>query len=425
MALFANFLRYWQSYQSRIAVFFILCMIAGLFWSRAVLSIAIVCFFVNALNPLSFKSKLQYWIKDKFSIFCFLFFVVYFISGFWSQNQDGFWYAISNKLPFLVLPFAFLSLPLNNKKLMRVLFGGLFLMQVVVVVYSLTMFLSNLEYYLEGYNFSHTLPTTKYDDHIRFSLSLVLSINLILFLLFEKKEYALSRLFQSFLIISGIMFFVFVHILAVKTGIIALYILIVFFVILRLFKINKRAAWTALIGICILPMLAYQFVPTFKTKVGYVFYEIGEYRNHGKMDYNLSDQGRILSYKVAGTVFKENILLGTGLGDLKDEMNNGYEASYPEVPPINRLIPHNQFLFTFVALGLFLGFVLLLMMYGGVVKLGSTSIYSKITLLVFIFAFMAEAMLEIQFGVFIYLLFTLLWRQMNSSTNKLQNTQIN
>lgn len=413
MAIFVNFIKYWQSFQSKIAVFLILCMVAGLFWSRAMLSISIIFFFVNALNPTSILRKFKEWKNSRFAIFCFLFFIVYFISGLWSKNQDGFWYAIANKLPFAVFPFAFLCVPLKNEKWMRILVGGLLFMQTIVVFYSISMLLFHWNFYIKGYNVSHTLPTTKYGDHIRFSLSLVLSLNIIAYLLFEKQQKKISAFYKSFLIFCGILFFLYIHLLAVKTGIVCLYIMLISFVLLRLFKKNKGVALGILLGICTLPILAYQFIPTFKIKLGYVFYEIGQYNAHGKMNYNLSDQGRILSYKVAGSILNNNLLLGTGLGDLKDEMDLGYQMKHPEVPQDNRLIPHNQFLFTFVALGLIFGCVLFLMMYFGVEWKGITSIYSKITILIFIFAFLAEAMLEIQFGVFIYLLFTLFWQQMN------------
>jgi len=413
MGTITNFLKYWQLYQSRVAVFLCLCMIAGMFWSRAVLSVSIVVFFVNSLHPQTFKSNLTYWSKDKFSIFCLLFFAAYFVSGLWSTNKGDFWFAITNKLPFLIFPFSFSSIYLNKKKELQALVGGLLAMQVIVIFYSIIMLCLNWDHYIQGYNFSHTLETTKYNDYIRFSLSLVLSMSLICYLLFEKNKDEIPKIFRYFLIFCGVLFFGYLHFLAVKTGVISLYLMSILYVLGKLFKRRKVLALLIVMIICLLPVVAYHFIPTFKTKIGYVLYEFREFNEHDKMNYNLSDQGRILSYKIAGKVFKDNLLLGTGLGDLKKEMNETYQTQHPEVPPDNRLIPHNQFLFTFVVLGFFLGFILILMLPFGLVWHTNISLYSKITLLIFLFAFMAEAMLEIQFGVFIYMFFTLFWRNLN------------
>lgn len=401
----------WLKSQGAIAFTLCIFMIAGLFWSRALLSISIVLFFLNSLHPFTFSDYWSQWKKDRFFLFCFLFFLFYLLSGLWSKDQQEFWYHIKNKLPFLTLPFSFLSLPLNRKRYRLHLSVGLICLQLAVICYSLFQLFSHFNFYVDGYQYSHNLPTTKYDDHIRFSLSLVLSLLIICYHLFEQKKAQLSKFFKIFFYTSGVIIFIYLHVLAVKTGLLALYIMIPTYILGKLYHRHRRKAWILFLSALSIPFIAYFTVPTFHTKVHYVIYEIVMFQKGEPLDYNLSDQGRLISYSVATNVLKESPLLGVGLGDLRDEMGKGYENLYPQVPEENRLVPHNQFLFSTLAIGPILSFLLFFLLWSGYrVSDSSTLLYSGITAFLFFVAFMIEAMLEIQFGIFIFLFFTLFWR---------------
>lgn len=167
--------------------------------------------------------------------------------------------------------------------------------------------------------------------------------------------------------------------------------------------------WLVVIG---LPVMLYFLTPTFKKKVDYVGYEIRKTTQTKSLNYNLSDAGRVLSYKMALKVWQQHQWLGTGVGDIKTKMTDAYQKYHPEVPAENRLVPHNQFLFCLVALGMVLGFSLLILCWASFYGPFNPMFYGKITSIIMTIAMLAEAMLEIQFGVFIFLFFLLFWQNL-------------
>lgn len=423
MGVAQQFLKIWQANQGRIAVFLFMCMIAGMMWSRALLSVSIVVAFANALHPANIASYWKSWRRNKFTIACCLFFLSYVLSGFWSVDRGQWWNSVTNKLPFVVLPFAIQALPLHKKRVQRVLLSFLLLAQLVVIAYSTWTFFNNIGYYIDAYNVSHSLPTTKYDDHIRFSLSLVASLIILLYYLFENKIVFCRKNEQRILAIVGVIFILYLHLLAAKTGLIVLYFTLLSFSIYWFIK--KKSArkvmpffWVLAIA---LPLLLYFLTPTFRKKVNYVGYEFQTTTQTDSLDYNFSDAGRLLSYKMALKVWQQHKWLGTGAGDIKVDMDNAYRKFQPEVPATNYLIPHNQFLFSLVTLGIVLGMSLLILCWFSFFVASTPRFYSKITSVIMIMAMLAEAMLEIQFGVFIFLFFLLFWQRipMGSSPNRL------
>jgi len=79
------------------------------------------------------------------------------------------------------------------------------------------------------------------------------------------------------------------------------------------------------------------------------------------------------------------------------------------VPEENVLIPHNQYMFTLVALGLPLSLALVLLSLALFRNIPGRGIYVFITSAIMVIAMMVEAMLEVQFGVFVFLFYSLFW----------------
>jgi O-antigen ligase len=406
-----------------VAIICCLFMIAGLFFSRALLSMSMLVMFFNALHPASIKQNFLMWKRDAFSLLCLAFFGAYLFSGLWSNNTNFWLSATLNKLPFVVLPFAFISVPLKKEKVQRILIMGLALMQMIVIVYSIFRISSNWSYYVQGYNFSRPIPTTKYNDHIRFSLSLVLSVFLMIYLIIEEHRNGLSSLLKWLLIATIIVFVAYIHILAAKTGIVCLYLAALMFVISKIGRTHKLLAFCLILGIAGLPLLGYKFVPTFKMKVGYVLYEISETKNNHHYDYTLSDAGRMITYEIGGNEILKHPMTGVGAGDVMDVMNEGYEKSYPEVNIDQRFGPINQFMFTALSVGIPLTFILLALCLTPLFLKVKSKIYLLIASIILFISLMVESPLELQFGVFTYLFFILIWigmlRQQPLAKNKL------
>ncbi|PSK93990.1 O-antigen ligase family protein [Taibaiella chishuiensis] len=384
-------------------------MIAGLFFSRAILSLSMFIMLLNALQPARVRDNWQIWKQNRFALFAALFFGTYLVSGLWSGDKDFWWAATLNKLPFLVLPFAFTSAPLHKEYYRRVVITGIVLMQLGVVTYSLACLALNPDYYLSGYSFSNPLPTTKYNDHIRFSLSLVLSLLMCFFLLFEKQERPLPRWLRYLLSGCCLLFIGYLHILAAKTGLVCLYFLLAAYIIVKLYKRHKLLTFTFIALLALVPVVSYFTVNTFQTKVKYVLYEIEKSKREQRYDYTLSDAGRMITYDIGAKALAAHPLAGTGAGDLMHVMREGYAAYYPEVSADQQYGPINQFMYTALSVGIPLSLILCAMVFAPLFVAVPGRLYLIITTLLLWIAIMVEAMLEVQFGVFTYLFFVLFW----------------
>jgi O-antigen ligase len=137
-----------------------------------------------------------------------------------------------------------------------------------------------------------------------------------------------------------------------------------------------------------------------------------------------SDMGRIISYDVAGHVVKENAIKGVGSGDMMTEMKQGYEKWYPQITDEQVLLPHNQFLVMLLAGGVpaLLFFVAWVFYPLKDIRRNRASFYLVIVWIALLLPLMIEPMLEVQFGVFVYLFF-LLW-QWHALRNQDSNAEI-
>jgi O-antigen ligase len=189
-----------------------------------------------------------------------------------------------------------------------------------------------------------------------------------------------------------------VHLLAVRSGLFAIYSCIAVAAVTLI--IVKRMFMYGLIVIgamLLLPLLAYKFVPSVQTRVGYMLYDLQNYKDNKAID--ASDGMRLRSWEVATEVAKKNILLGVGYGDMQEEMNEYYESYFPELQPAQKKLPHNQWLWVLLGSGI-LGLVLfgLATLYPWFKYRASENWLWHFFFVIIIGSFMWEATLEEQMG---------------------------
>jgi O-antigen ligase len=169
--------------------------------------------------------------------------------------------------------------------------------------------------------------------------------------------------------------------------------------------------WSAvlLLLLFLIPITAYFSLKTFRSKIHYVIYEVQQWKSQKQFDYNLSDAGRLISYKMGLAIIEHHPVSGVGAGDVRTAMKEQYNSSRPDVPEENILVPHNQFLYTALAVGIPFTILLVFMVVAPFFTRSNNSLYLSITSFILWVAMMVEAMLEIQFGIFVYLFFILFW----------------
>lgn len=413
-------------YQSIFGLLCAVLMVIGFLQSRALLSIATVALFVNAFWPANITRVFHRFNSSRFGWWALIYLLVYVISIFWSENKEEWSKVIMLKLPFALIPLGMCSLPLERADFRKYLYVAVLLVSSAAVLMSLGRFAMDYEQYIANYTYSMPIPTTIVGDHIRFGLWLALLV-MMGFYVMQFEVFAQSKLIRLLSWACIFLFSLYIHILSAKTGLLVLYLV---FLGAAFYRLSRRIPTLVAIVVPALlaalsMFLAYRFVPTFKTKINYVLMEVDMIKRGERLNYNLSDQGRLITYDIAWHQMQKGTALGTGAGDIIPVMNEGYDERYPEVPADLRFVPINQFLLEFFAFGWILGLPLILMTLSLVLnKQVQGQFFMNLTVVIFIFSLMVEAMLQIQMGIFLYLFFMMWmlaqkWRQIIPAHAKL------
>lgn len=408
----SSFLNGKMTEKSRIAIFCIVGMFAGFLVSRVVLSVSMFLFGMNAIRDVHPRE----WLKQRWWLLGLGWVAMYAISYFWSDNKGEWGNHLQTKLPFLLLPLAFSYQPAFSRNQLKTLTISLGLMLSFAALYSMSFFLINPEFYIQEYHVSHLLPTLPKQDHIRCSLAMTLYIVWAVYVWPKLESKGVRRMIAGVIVL----LVVYLHVLAAKTGLASLYL---FFIAWGIFIVVARRKIVGLIILVAIPLviiLAIKFVPTLKERANYIDYTIYMF-THGDDSGNIGDIARIISYRLAVKSIEAQPLTGAGTGDMKHDMDLLYEQHYPQVPEHGRLLPHNQLLTIGVGAGVpaMLLFLLWLIAPLRQVKRNRQGFFFVVVWLLLFFQLMIEPVLEVQFGVFVFLYFLLLQMQ------ELKQTQTN
>lgn len=375
-------------------------MVFGFLFNRVVLSIGMIILLLHALDPKKVKYNLHIFKNNGYALVCCLFFFSFFISGLWSADKNAWWHDVQVKLPFVLLPFSMLSAVLYTEQMKKRIIYIVLSLLWLGILYSLVLTVNDPSSFFAGRHMAG--PVT--GDYLRFTLALVLGINLALYLLIKKKR-ELARV-EIYILVFGILLSViYIHLQAAKLGLLAYYALFFYYLVFYFFK---RAGFlksiALLIATGIIFVLALQ-LPAFNYQVERAQKEKASLVSNGAEELGGSFTARVYSYKAGFNLIKAYPLLGVGSGDLVLEMKNVYKRVFPKTN--YELVPHNQFIFSMVAIGIPLSLSFWLLILFPLFK--RVEVFEVATVLTMLCGTMVEAMLQVQFGVFVYLFFTLFW----------------
>ncbi len=352
---------------------------------------------IPALLRIDVRARMNEWLTQRKYVALLFPLLAVLISGLWSSDTSLWLERMRIMLPLAGLGFAFSAMPkLAFWRLHMIWFFFLFVMAV-----SISLVLGNYAFNMveiqDMMRRGQPMPVPKI-SHIRFSLLCVTAaiggVDLIRQGAFPKR-----RWLKTLVWICTIILIVGLHILSVRSGLLALYV--------SLFGYAVMTAWVdrkfVLLGIVALgctlaPMAAYQ-LPSVRQKVDYTLWDLKMYREGNISEY--SDARRWVSLGLGLELGKSSPLLGVGAGDVKPELKKLYAARYPDQPV---LLPHNQYIYTFAAMGA-LGVVALLAL---IVALIWTGIRHKHPLLIaitlmFVSSMLVETTLETAVGMAAFL----------------------
>ncbi|WP_188810694.1 O-antigen ligase family protein [Hymenobacter cavernae] len=275
-------------------------------------------------------------------------FLVHLASGLNTEvvHQEAFLEDVVMQLPFLLLPLSFTLLPAWPATYLRRLYLLFFNLVLVSALSSTGYYLLHAAEINESYSRSKIMPTVP--DYIRFSLMVVFATSIGIFF---TKDKLVSR-YKRWTILIGTAFLVlYTYLLAVRSGLLsfnAIGLLVVGWLIIKQ-KSYKQAIIVTLLLIA-LPVVSFVCFPTFRHKYYNTQYDVSQVQTASSAN-NLSLVGRFYSYEVGLQLVRQNPWFGVGKADMEQEVGRFYKRDFPSIESTSYLMPHNQFLYYWVAFG--------------------------------------------------------------------------
>lgn len=353
------------------------------------------------LNP-QLKDLDNFLKKNRAYLAPCLIFLIVLLTLFHSENVNDLFWQLKLKLPFLLLPLAFLLLPVPSKKQYYGLYYFMIFLVGISSIFVLGNYYLNFEEITTNIGKGQSIPTPI--DHIKFSITVAISIVAGIILIVERfrVKYSWER---PVLIATTAFLFVFIHILSVRSGLATLYGCL-FIMGIRYFAKSKNKL-VFLVSASILaaaPFVSYQVFPSFKNKVNYMLWDLKKFKEGGQSSYSDSDRIRsiVVGWKIAG----KSPILGVGYGDIREESRLKYIQRYGH--QAQSLFPHNEYLTVLVASGviglmLFL-FALFQPLYYN--KAYTEPLFLSFSIIIWL-SFIVENTIERSYSIGLYLIFTL------------------
>ncbi len=357
----------------------------------------------------SFGASIQKLVDHRAFLMITLLFWVFALSFFGSEDK-GFWLARTRiRIPFLVLPWAFANLPVLGFRRYAALIYVFVLILLLFTAGSLLNFALDPGTILSGLGEGQPVPVPR--NHIRFSLMIVLAIVSGGWLV-GKADYWSSRMERNWF--AGVLVFLFlaVHVLSVRSALIALYAALGFSVFRFLFLTKNWKVGILALGLLVLaPVIALNTISSLKQRIAYMLYDWQHFRSaEGGESY--SDSERFISLDVGARIWLDNKVMGVGVGDLEQETQrytSNFHPFYAETPKL----PHNQFIYILAGTGLIGLMISLLALLYPLTMATYRNFYLFIVFQVIVFvSFLVEYTLETSIGAAFYLFYMLWWMRM-------------
>lgn len=321
---------------------------------------------------------------------------------------------LQTKLTFLLLPFVIGTLQLRGNDLRNIKIGftaGCLLSCMIMLFYA-----------IYRYTTTHQTNWFFYTDYS----SLFMHPTYLTMYLGVAVYFVLERLLQTTnktqgVIVGAELLFLLANsiLLSARTALATTLLLTIVFAILALrekkFTTAARTGWTFALGCSLLFYIGMNKINNRFTQV-----EDAIVQQSGQETAHNSTTGRIEIWKESLALLQDNWIIGTGTGDIKDELLKSYAAHQFTYGLERKLNSHNQFLQTWLCLGIAGLLVLIALLFIPLLKsrISTDNAFLFLAGIITLNA-MTESILEVQKGVFFLSFFysLLLIRPSNTTIN--------
>jgi len=396
--------------KKNLSIYLLILLLAGLFWSRALLSMTVL---VGALIAI-----IQF-IKTDRSIFRTTIFIwslvplILWLLGAWQDPRGQ--YNFDYLLTLSAYPAIVLIVQASQRTQVENAWIKVWLLATALALtYPLFWYLKDFTAANQAYGTGRSLPTFMDTDHVRFSIFLCSSLLFILFTpIFQKKV----KTILSTILLILILF------LSVRTGWV-LAICIVCMYALHLYLQSTQKKIQALIigaaALCLVFVVSYYSFPTMQQKIAYSIWEWKQYQP-GVYDVNFSDGSRRNINYAAWEYIKSTTSVNTGWQGIPAALHDSF-AKYFIGQPIEFGWPFNQWLFWWMGSGWW-GMLLftLWLIYPAIKGLKQNNLAIVSWTLAIILSCLVETTLNYQYGVLLHIIpIAMLWK--NSTISRSDNS---
>jgi hypothetical protein len=386
-----------------------IAMLTGLLFSRVLLSSGLIFFAALTLVHKDLRSQLIIFFTSPFLWGMALLFLIPLISGLWSDDLSKWSEVMRIKLPLLLLPLCFAGLNNFECNDWEKIAWAFLIIIIAGICYSMWQYIQDTSAVHAGYLRSHTIKTPVGNDHVRFSLLVTIGIQTIFFLLVNKgKRFSKATRFFLWTVIGG--FVIYLHILAVRTGLLCFYAGVLIFLICLLWKRKNKLRTAFLIIILFtLPLIAYFVFPTFKNRVSYLRYDLSFVKKDIYMP-GSNDGNRLRSIKAGWDIQNEQPFSGVGFGDIEAATGEWYQLHYPGIIRADQILPSSEWMIYAAGSG-WPGFIIFIniMLLPFFLKRPGRNISWWVLNISMALSYLFDIGLEVQYGVFVHAFFLLWW----------------
>lgn len=383
----------------------LLVVMAGLLFSRAVLSIGVILLLFSAL--FFSKQPISYFPKSAWFYVPLLFLVLTLLDYFRAEVSSSWNKDVEINILWVVMAFSIAKLhDLHESKFnpwLKIIF---YWMVALVNVISVFQYLQNREAIDLLLLQSKHIPIAGGMHHIYFG---ILNAGLILLKLSEwlffsqETQYKGSKL--EWAAVTTIL--ISMHVLSSRTGLFSFYIVllsILIYAAIQRREKRKIISWVLFLAM-VLPVISYLTLPSFRNKIANTTEDIKATENGGE-NVNFKSIGmRKEAWGMAMDIIRSHPFTGVGAGNVESAMSKQYEKNQSLLIAENRIGPHNQFLEFGIKNGI-LGILLLLSLFVYLLVKGLRT--QNLPLLAMLalssISFMLESVLERQHGIIIFAL---------------------
>lgn len=332
----------------------ILGLVLGLFFSNALKSISIVLLSVGFLFNENWIELAKSVAKNRLFQSAVIIFAIYIMSGILGGSFLDYIESIKGKLFYFSVPITVSLIVFNFKdKIVAKFFFAC--CAIVQSLYALKIFIVNKESLIDTYSTGNVLPVIKI-HHVQIAVLIAISILLLVSVLFSVSKNWIKLI--AYVLV--IWLFIFLHLFAVRTGLILVYGMLILYISIKLIE---RKKWTILAGTLIiiigLGATIINYSPTIKNKINYMQYDLLHYKQQSNDLYFFSDSRRLQSIQIGIQILNEHPLTGCGIGNIEAECARIYKQKNKELNASYYYLPHSQYIYFLSCFGWIAGSILI------------------------------------------------------------------